>query len=62
MIITDAPRDRAISIRVRCNNQTMLFTPESALSATADDYFKEHGVRMFLNQIDYSGRIGIKGA
>jgi len=40
----------------------MLFTPESALSATADDYFKEHGVRMFLNQIDYSGRIGIKGA
>jgi len=27
----------------------------------ADDYFNAHGVRMLLNRIDYSGRIGIKG-
>jgi len=26
----------------------------------ADDYFNGHGVRMLLNRIDYSGRIGIK--
>jgi O-methyltransferase len=27
----------------------------------ADDYFNTHRVRMLLNRIDYSGRIGIKG-
>jgi O-methyltransferase len=25
-----------------------------------DEYFAEHGVRMLLNRIDYSGRIGVK--
>jgi O-methyltransferase len=27
----------------------------------ADDYFNETGIRMLLNRIDYSGRIGVKG-